>query len=276
MLEDVDIKAMKTGMLFDSASIRAVVRTLKSHYGSQDLPPLVCDPVCVSTSGHTLLHEDAVDVMISDLFPLTALVTPNKAEAELILSGKGTPVAIRNLEDMFSAAKEILKLGPKAILLKGGHLTVAPQDVQAFHLQHPEVLVVRDMMFEDNMEILQVHEHVSSLSEIVVDVLRDASSTTLFLRPRIDSSSTHGTGCTLSAALVCALSRGETREFLLCVLFCSATQPYRLLVVEATRQATKYTHLGIETAHPIGKGFGPLNHMHALTARIVPQYVIDH
>ena len=118
VLEDVHIRAMKTGMLFDATSIRAVVRVLKSHYEGPDMPPLVCDPVCVSTSGHTLLASDAVEVMVSELFPLTYLVTPNKAEAELILSTRGHPVSINNIDDMLKAADDLLKLGPKVVLLK--------------------------------------------------------------------------------------------------------------------------------------------------------------
>ena len=199
---------MKTGMLFDAASIRAVVRVLNSHYEGKPMPPLVCDPVCVSTSGHTLLQADAVEVMISELFPLTYLITPNKSEAELILSTRGLPSSINNIDDMLAAAENLIKLGPKAVLLKGGHLTIRHADVERITEDYPSVRVVRDILFEENMEILQVAERDQTLSEIVVDVLQTANSTTLLMRPRIDSKSTHGTGCTLSAALVCGLSRG--------------------------------------------------------------------
>lgn len=195
-------------MLFDAASIRSVVRVLKLHYEGRDMPPLVCDPVCVSTSGHTLLASDAVEVMVSELFPLTYLVTPNKAEAELILSTRGHPAQINNIDDMLKAADNLLKLGPKAVLLKGGHLTIRLADVERISEDYPSVRVVRDILFEENMEILQVAERDPASSEIVVDVLHSAASTTLFMRPRIDSRSTHGTGCTLSAAVVCGLSRG--------------------------------------------------------------------
>lgn len=257
-------------MLFDAASIHAVVHTLKSHYASRSLPPLVCDPVCVSTSGHTLLAADAVEVMISELFPLTYLVTPNKSEAELILSRRGLPARIESLEEMLSAARHLLQLGPQAVLLKGGHLTVSLAEVERVAALDTQLRVVRDVLFEENMEILQVAEADPANKDIVVDVLHSADVTTLFIRPRIDSTSTHGTGCTLSAAVVCGLSRGEDRG--------SFVRRRRLLhspgtnIVEtATRNASLYTHLGIETAYPIGKGFGPLNHMHALSLRSVPR-----
>lgn len=252
VLSDVEVKAMKTGMLFDAASIRAVVRVLKLHYGARPIPPLVCDPVCVSTSGHTLLQPDAVEVMISELFPATYLLTPNKSEAELILSHRGLPSGIASLEDMLRAAGDLLKLGPQAILLKGGHLTVSMEDVERVCRSKPELRVVRSILFEENMEILQVAEKDPASKDIVVDVLRAPSGTTLYVRPRVESTSTHGTGCTLSAALVCGLARGKTIE-------------------NATRDATMYTHLGIETAVPIGKGYGPLDHMHDLTLRSVPR-----
>lgn len=203
---------MKTGMLFDAASIRAVVRILKSHYGDRPLPPLVCDPVCVSTSEHTLLQADAVEVMIEELFPLAYLVTPNKSEAELILSQRGLPSGIGSLEDMLRASDDLLKLGPQAILLKGGHLTISTSDVERVSRSRRELQVTRNILFEENMEILQVVEKDPAEKEIVVDVLRTASGTTLFIRPRVESMSTHGTGCTLSAALVCALARGETGQ----------------------------------------------------------------
>ena len=102
VLSDIEISAMKTGMLFDDSNIRAIAKTLKAFYISgKTLPPLVCDPVCVSTSGHTLLQPEALDVLISELFPLTFLLTPNKSEAELILSARGIDNAeITNLEGM--------------------------------------------------------------------------------------------------------------------------------------------------------------------------------
>ncbi|KAK0442921.1 pyridoxamine kinase [Armillaria borealis] len=114
--------ALKTGMLFDTEITKAVVHTLKTHYGG-NVPPLVCDPVCVSTSGHSLLNPDAIGVMVKELFPLVTLITPNKSEAKLLLA-YGRPGAypgISTLEDMYQACKDFFTQfvpGPKAILLK--------------------------------------------------------------------------------------------------------------------------------------------------------------
>jgi hydroxymethylpyrimidine/phosphomethylpyrimidine kinase / thiaminase len=219
VLDDINIKAIKTGMLFDANSIRAVVGVLRLHFpkdsnGSPWMPPLVCDPVCVSTSGHTLLQSDALDVLISELFPMTFLLTPNKSEAELILSTRDIRAAkITSLEDMLSAAKTLLSLGPQNILLKGGHLNVSYEDVSRLQARRPDLRIISSGIYGENMEILQLAEHErSKYRDIVVDVLQDSEAVTVYIRPRINSTSTHGTGCTLSAALVCELSRGKSSK----------------------------------------------------------------
>ena len=91
------------------------------------MPAIVCDPVCVSTPGHTLLREDALGVLTSELFPISTLITPNKSEAELLLS-QGS----ERLEDMVDATKELVNLISRnsgevsqdrraSVLLKGEH-----------------------------------------------------------------------------------------------------------------------------------------------------------
>jgi hydroxymethylpyrimidine/phosphomethylpyrimidine kinase len=248
-LDDLDVQAIKTGMLFDAENTRATVRALKSHYTGRTMPPLVCDPVCVSTSGHSLLAPEALEVLTKDLFPLTTLITPNKSEAELLLSR-----SISSIEDMLSAARDLLLCGPRAVLIKGGHLTAILADVDSLTRAHPEVAVVRDGLYGDDMEILALNAPQST--KIVVDVLCEADGPTVVLvRPWIDSTSTHGTGCTLSAALACALADGTT-------------------VSEAAVHATAYTHLGIQTAIKLGAGHGPLNHLHSVARMGVPPCVL--
>jgi hydroxymethylpyrimidine/phosphomethylpyrimidine kinase len=198
-------------MLFDLDTTRTVVNTLKAHYANTTMPPLVCDPVCVSTSGHTLLNPDAVEIVIGELFPLATLITPNKFEAELILSHRHLPSEIADLESILIASKNMLQLGPPAVLLKGGHVTVTLEDVNRLSRQHPGIRVVQDMFLRDNMEILQVGRNNLSAPQLVADMLyQDNGSTTLFVRPRIDSTNIHGTGCTLSSAIACELARGES------------------------------------------------------------------
>lgn len=214
-------------MLFDGNNVRAAISALKSHYSiSSDvggnIPPLVCDPVCVSTSGHTLLNPSAIDVIIEELFPLAVLVTPNKAEAELILSHRQSSAAtsrsIESLEDMLLAAEDLLCLGPKAVLLKGGHLTVSAEDVSRVASSYPNLEIVRDgiILNGENMEILKVNSSLAG-AQLVVDVLHEIlangqKQTTILCRPRIESTNTHGTGCTLSAAIAAELALSSTRE----------------------------------------------------------------
>ena len=219
VLDDIDVRAIKTGMLFDAATTRAVARTLRAHYAPPRAPPpLVVDPVCVSTSGHTLLHPDALAVLLAELFPLAALVTPNKPEAELLLShsqardagAPGAQVQIASLEDMRDAAVRLGALGPHAVLLKGGHVELTFTDVERFANANQGVEVVREGFLGENMEILQVNEADVGSRPVVVDLLWEKERVALFVNPRVDSTSTHGTGCTLSAAIASLLGKGES------------------------------------------------------------------
>lgn len=203
-------------MLFDADNTRAVASALRARYqDAQSLPPLVCDPVCVSTSGHKLLHPDAIEVIIKEIFPLTSLVTPNKSEAELLLSHKQFPGKIESIEDMLAAAVNLSTFIPKSILLKGGHLTTSMDEIHLSTLKHPEISVIKDGLLGENMEILQVAEELFSENkkELVVDLLYEpGGKITLIVQPRIESTSTHGTGCTLSAAIACGLGSGLTGQ----------------------------------------------------------------
>ena len=160
---DLRIAAVKTGMLNDRATVLAVVAGVRRHA----LRPLVVDPVMVATSGDMLLHPDAVEAVRRDLLPLADIITPNLPEAARLLD---LPVAADEPE-MEAQARALLALGPKAVLLKGGHGKAS-----------------------DAVDIL---------------VTRDAAPLRLAL-PRIDTANTHGTGCTLSAAIAAGLARGES------------------------------------------------------------------
>jgi hydroxymethylpyrimidine/phosphomethylpyrimidine kinase len=204
---------MKTGMLYDADNTRAVVQALGSHYKDSTPPSLVCDPVCVSTSGHTLLDPLAIDVLINDLFPLARIITPNKQEAELLLSHRQIPAQISNLDEMLAAALNLLRLGSRAALLKGGHIMSSSADVARLSRERPQIDVVRYGIFDENMEILQLGGDNDHSDRLVVDVLLERGNFTLFVRPRIESTSTHGTGCTLSAAIAAELALGNDREY---------------------------------------------------------------
>lgn len=112
--EDIGADAVKTGMLFSASIIRAVAETLRIY--AADLP-VVVDPVMVAKGGARLLQEEARDVLLHDLLPCAALVTPNIPEAEWM---SGQP--IESLEDMRRTARSLQEAGARAVLLKGGHL----------------------------------------------------------------------------------------------------------------------------------------------------------
>jgi len=211
VLSDIHIHAIKTGMLYDADNTRAVVHALSSHYPGSTLPSLVCDPVCVSTSGHTLLDPSAMDVLINDLFPLARLITPNKAEAEQLLSQRQMPAQISNLENMLSAAQNLLRFGSCAVLLKGGHMISSIVDITHLSRKRPDIDVVYHGLLDENMEILQLSGDEDYSDQLVVDVLLEGENTTLLIRPHIKSTSTHGTGCTLSAAIAAELAHDNDR-----------------------------------------------------------------
>ena len=113
VLEDIGVDAAKTGMLSNAAIVEVVVDRVKAHRIEQ----LVVDPVMVAKSGAPLLRPDAVRAVVERLLPLALVVTPNVPEAEA-LSG----LAIAALDGMREAARQIHGLGPKYVVVKGGHL----------------------------------------------------------------------------------------------------------------------------------------------------------
>jgi hydroxymethylpyrimidine/phosphomethylpyrimidine kinase len=160
VLSDLSVRAMKTGMLAD----RAIVEAVSARLSHSPNVPLVVDPVMVATSGDALLAPDAVGAVVRNLMPRATLITPNIAEAARLL---GTAPATTEAS-MAIQARALVRLGARAVLLKGGH----SGDAQA------------------------------------TDVFTDGVSDHLFSAPRIVTPHTHGTGCTLSAAITAGLAAG--------------------------------------------------------------------
>ena len=161
VLDDIGADALKTGMLHSAAVIEAVSAELETLGPAV---PVVVDPVMVAASGDALLDAGAEDALAAGLAPRAAVLTPNVPEAER-LSG----LEIKDLAGMRRAADRLLGLGPRAVLLKGGHL---------------EGAVVSDLL-------------VSAAGESEV-----------FESPRQETRHTHGTGCTLASALAAGLAQG--------------------------------------------------------------------
>ena len=159
VLADIGADAVKTGMLHSAEVIETVVATLRKHAPAA---PLVVDPVMVAKGGHRLLLSAAEAALREVLLPMAALLTPNLPEAE-VLAG----FAVRTEADMRRAAEHLARLGPKAILMKGGHLD----------------------------------------GDRVIDLLFHEGRFDRFEDARIKSSSTHGTGCTLASAIAAGLAQ---------------------------------------------------------------------
>jgi hydroxymethylpyrimidine/phosphomethylpyrimidine kinase len=186
-----------------SAPIIEVVAGKLKKHG---LANVVVDPVMVAKSGDRLLREDAVAALRDLLLPLAAVVTPNLPEAE-VLVGR----AIASDEDARKAAEEIVGLGAGAAVVKGGHRPYGrPSGREAAE---------------------------------ALDILYDGSGYREYSVPRVDTMSTHGTGCTFSSAIAAYLARGEP-------------------LAEAVGRAKEYLTEALRRAYPIGGGHGPVHHFH--------------
>jgi len=113
VLSDINVGAIKSGMLATADIIAAVAESLAAYSPI----PFVLDPVMVATSGDRLLAEDAIQTLIEKLLPLATIITPNLHEAAVLLN----TTAARNLEQMQQQGEKILALGARAVLMKGGH-----------------------------------------------------------------------------------------------------------------------------------------------------------
>ncbi|KAG9050792.1 hypothetical protein FS837_002348 [Tulasnella sp. UAMH 9824] len=268
IFDDIPVQAIKTGMLHDSSVIEVVVKELIARRRALGgvFPPIVVDPVMVSTSGHTLLQVDAVAALCAEMLPLATLITPNIPEAELILkqlTGSAVKEDIRSISGMITAAEKISNACSKAsVLVKGGHLELKISDILATRdvgLLPTDHLHWYQQCGPDEPEILRLARAGSiernTDERVVADVLWTGGKGHLFIRALVESKSTHGTGCTLAAAIACELAKGVTME-------------------KAVEIAANYTHQAIATAVPMGRGHGPLNHLHASTTRVLPSPTI--
>jgi hydroxymethylpyrimidine/phosphomethylpyrimidine kinase len=120
LLDDIEVNAVKTGML----AIKENVEIISSIVSSRSLQPLVVDPIIISSSGYPLLDEKGVNTLKERLIPLAEVITPNLLEASA-LSG----IEVKNVKQMEEAAKVLFDLGPANVLVKGGHLVDKPIDV---------------------------------------------------------------------------------------------------------------------------------------------------
>ncbi|GAB7351477.1 hypothetical protein MBLNU459_g2131t2 [Dothideomycetes sp. NU459] len=180
--DDIGIDVVKTGMLASASTIRIVADALKRH----NVPFAVVDPVMVSTSGARLLAENAINVLCEHLLPVTDLLTPNIPEAHLLLEECGKAAQdIRDLDDMKQLAKSVSELGPRNVLIKGGHIPLT---------KHHEAA------------------RTEAEKQLLVNVLYGEGTFTIFESEYQISRNTHGTGCSLASAIACNIASGLDLE----------------------------------------------------------------
>jgi len=118
--EEVAVDGVKIGVVWDSPYIEMISSFLKKLKGK----PVVVDPIYAAKNGRKLITEEGLNCLVKKIFPLTTLLTPNLGEASLLTGKK-----IKTLDEAKSCAKELIRLGPRAVVVKGGHLKGAPVDV---------------------------------------------------------------------------------------------------------------------------------------------------
>lgn len=199
VFEDIAVDAVKIGMLGSAELVDVVAGRLTAHRARR----IVVDPVMVAKSGHRLLAAEAVAALRERLLPLADIATPNLPEAADLLD-EPAPTSVAGMRDM---ARRLQALGPRSVLLKGGHLPEGDS----------------------------------------VDVLHGPGGTIEIGATRIATRNTHGTGCTLSAAIAALLPRHDDLE-------------------GAVREAKAYLTRALAAADTlaVGDGHGPVHHFHAL------------
>jgi hydroxymethylpyrimidine kinase/phosphomethylpyrimidine kinase len=157
-VQDITPNSVKIGMLHNVGVIKEVIKGIKKH----KLKNIVIDPVMVAKGGHRLISNSSINYLKKKLLPYALLVTPNIPEAETLIKKR-----IQTLEDVIKAGKEILKFGPKFVLIKGGHTN----------------------------------------KSFIEDVLISKNNIKIFKNKKIKTKNTHGTGCTLSSAIASFISK---------------------------------------------------------------------
>lgn len=181
-----------------------VIEAVADRLQYHKVEPVVLDPVMVAQSGDKLLKDSAVQALKTELFPVVSLITPNLPEAEVLLGRR-----INDEAELEESGEVLMEYGAAAVLVKGGHLR---------QKQSVDILFYRNSS-DGRRQIRR------------------------FMSPRIETSNTHGTGCTLSSAIAAWMARGEPLP--------QAVEKSKEYITGAIRAGSRYK---------IGRGNGPLHH----------------
>lgn len=208
VFEDIGVDAVKIGMLSSAELVSAVAARLRHHRPKI----VVLDPVMIAKSGDALLAESAIAALVGELLPLATIITPNLPEAERLTGLRGLEQAPTMARIAAARLMQALVAHPErlSVLLKGGH-GVGPE--------------IEDLL-----------------------VCGPGSEPEIFRHRRLVTSSTHGTGCTLSSALAARLALGDDLK-------------------RAAQGAIDYLHGAIAAAQPLGHGHGPVDHLWAVETK---------
>lgn len=240
VFDDIRPDAVKIGMVSSPEIVEAIADALRRNEAEN----VVVDPVMVATSGSALIANEAVSALVDLLFPLAHVVTPNLAETQA-LSG----VDIADAYAAEKAARLIGKTCGGAVLVKGGHGLAAPRHAEDAEAEAGAGRgVERDAACNAEAGVADGVSGAGArgcpgASKAADDLLMLPDGTLAWLcGMRVDTSNTHGTGCTLSSAIACGLACG-------------------LDVLEATRRAKAYVAGALGAGLDLGHGSGPLDHM---------------
>jgi hydroxymethylpyrimidine/phosphomethylpyrimidine kinase len=209
ILKDFQVDALKTGMLPTLEVIEETARIVREN----NLKNLVVDPVVRSTSGYDLIDDEALRSLIENLFPLSIVVTPNLPETERISGLK-----IENEADIARAAQIMQDFGAKSVLIKGGHF------------------------FEGRRQKANGKIEPESYKRMAKDYLFSGGGLQIYEADFIATDATHGTGCTLAAAITANLALGKN-------------------LPDAVEIAKKYVTEAIRAAPNLGRGHSPINRL---------------
>ena len=234
VLSDIEIDALKTGML----GTKEIVELTAEKIAEYQLDNLVVDPVMVASSGDLLLEKNAVSAYKEKIFPLAKIITPNLMEAK-VLAGLDP----EDEADAKWLAEELIKFGSEYVLIKGGHydLMAEDRDTTSFSENNAEKVGSSRNRAQTAVKKLNSPETFRSPKR-ALDLLYDGVRFTEFEAEYIKTEDTHGTGCTLSAALASNLAKGYS-------------------IYKSVENSKVFITRAIKNGFKVGNGHNPVNHL---------------